>query len=143
MRIKARSDTHMPRLNHEQVTPCSQQSTQCFMAKSKFVVNWCELFGNCMDAFSFLFSFFATHCHDEFVPVWGKNAGKWKRAFTLKLYRTLELSPLLSFWRSLLVFIFKISGWQYYIILATLELIVPSWRSLASFLRSCLCAEKS
>ena len=59
----------------------------------------------------------------------------------------LELSlitwmSLLSFWRSLIVFFFKISGWQYCIVLVTLELIVPSWRSLASFLRSCLYARK-
>ena len=46
-----------------------------------------------------------------------------------------------EFLRSLLVSIFKISGWQYYIV--PLELIVPSWRSSASFLRPCLCAGKS
>ena len=60
-----------------------------------------------------------------------------------ELFLITWMSPLLSFWRSLLVSIFKISGWQYYIILVTLELIVPSWRSLASFFEILsVCREK-
>ena len=86
---------HMPYQDHEQVTLWSRQSKQCSMAKSKFVVNWCEFFGNRVDAFSccffflflffFCFCFFATHCYDEFVPVRGKNVGKWKKAFSCAL----------------------------------------------------------
>ena len=54
----------------------------------------------------------------------------------LELFLITYMSPLLSFWRSLLVSIFKISGWQYYIVLVT-PLFVSARRAVVKQLYIC------